>query len=303
MAATEQHKARIKQDLKRVGVTTYGLLKSESRNLYKHVRQDEAIQACIYGQYESGSAMLVATDKRLLFIDQKPMHTLIEENTYERVLDVAVDWQPLYSSVVVSARPRSYAFKYVNTNSAKKFVRYIELRVLGVNGGGVTPAVKQPTTSDVAASMATSISAPTKRLNDDEAEFVLQHHQCVVSTIGQDEFPYGATMFYYADLANPSIIRMLTKSQTTTAQNIRHHSGVALTITDSTTLTTMNIAAVAELEQDVTAGLQVIKTMISNRGLVEKDMLPPVAQITNGAFEVFKLTITGCALKAYSGKA
>ena len=127
------HKERILKELREVGVTGYGLLKSETRQLPTIIAQGETIYGCIYGQYESGSAMLIATDRRLIFVDRKPMHTILEETAFDQIMDIGADWQPIYARVLVNARARRYIFRYVNIKCARIFVKYLENMVLGID--------------------------------------------------------------------------------------------------------------------------------------------------------------------------
>lgn len=313
MDSLERHKARIKQELRTVGVTAYGLLKAESRQLHKVVKTDESIQGCVYGQYDGGSAMLVATDKRLVFVDQKPLHSIVEESTYEKILDIGVDWQPLYARVVVAARPRTYTLRYVNTHCAKIFIRYLESRVLGVNGKSVSKEGVQLTPRSADAERSTvkpvamthgvgQTTTPPVDLDADQLQFLLDHRRCVVSTCNNDAMPYGATMFYYPDPSYPQIIRLLTKSNTTTANNISQNNKVALTITDDTALSTMNIAAVANQEQDTAKALKTIKATLESDPILLPGVLPPVAQLKDGTYMVYILTITSIKFAVYSGE-
>lgn len=81
----EDHAKRVKAELIKAGVTTYGLMKAESRHLPEHVHEDEHIGGVVYGRYEGGSGMIVATDKRVLFLDYKPFYKSTDEIHYDVV--------------------------------------------------------------------------------------------------------------------------------------------------------------------------------------------------------------------------
>jgi hypothetical protein len=108
------------------GVSTYGLLKSETRILPKLLHPDEHIEAVIYGQHQSSSAMLVATDERIIFIDKKPMAVFLDEVSYEVVSGLEFDIHLLFASVILHTPVRNYDFRYVNLRCAEKFARHME---------------------------------------------------------------------------------------------------------------------------------------------------------------------------------
>lgn len=117
---------RVKRELLDAGVTAYGLLKSESRYLPKIIHDHERIEAAIYGQHNSSSAMLVATDERIIFLDKKPMVEMFDEVSYEVVSGIEFDIHTFFATIVLHTPVRNYEFKYVNLRCAEKFARHIE---------------------------------------------------------------------------------------------------------------------------------------------------------------------------------
>lgn len=139
---TQQHINRVRMELKVAGMTAYGLGKIESRYLPNLIHEDEHIGGVIYGQNEGGSAMLVATNKRIIFLDRKPMFTTTDELTYDVVSGLRHDSSGFLHTVVLHTRIGDYKLRYVNKNCAKRFVAYIEKCRLEVqaNGDSMTPA-------------------------------------------------------------------------------------------------------------------------------------------------------------------
>ncbi len=80
------HTNRIKQELKDAGLTSYGLLNSESRYLPQLIHEDEHIGGVVYGKHKNGLAMLVATDRRVIFLDKKPKKRLF--NRFKNWIDL-----------------------------------------------------------------------------------------------------------------------------------------------------------------------------------------------------------------------
>lgn len=124
------HAERVRQELKQVGVTGYGLLKSESTYLPTLIHEDEHIGGAINGRTADGSVMLIATDHRIIFLDRKPLFTTMDELTYDVVSGVKLSKVGFFTSVTLHTRVTEYALKYVNINCANNFVKYIEERRL-----------------------------------------------------------------------------------------------------------------------------------------------------------------------------
>ena len=122
--------ARVKQELREAGVTGYGLMKSESRYLPQIIHDDEHIMGVVYGQYDGGSAMLVATDHRVIFLDRKPLFTTMDELTYDVVSGVKLNKSGLFIMVILHTRIADYTISHANGKCAEKFVKYIECRRL-----------------------------------------------------------------------------------------------------------------------------------------------------------------------------
>lgn len=123
-------KLRVSRELRQVGVTTYGLLHAECQDLPMILHQDEHIQGVVYGHYENGFAIMVATDHRVLFIDHKPLFLKAEEVGYDLVGGVSFASAAFLMTVTLHTRIGDYTLKTMNFASAKRFIDFIELRCL-----------------------------------------------------------------------------------------------------------------------------------------------------------------------------
>lgn len=124
------HRARITQELKDAGVSRYGLWKMESRYLPKIIHPTEHIGGVAYGPSDNGSAMLVATDRRVVYLDRKPLFINQEEVTYGVVAGVSFSHAGPGSTVTLHTRIRDYKIQTLNRRAADQFVQYIEQRCL-----------------------------------------------------------------------------------------------------------------------------------------------------------------------------
>jgi len=125
-ATRQQDKVEVIKELSKAGVTTYGLLKSESRYLRHVLHENEHIQAVVYGQHHNSSAMLIATDERIIYLDKKLMAVFMDEVTYDVVSGVELDIHTFFATVTLHTAVTNYVIRYANIRCADNFVDYIE---------------------------------------------------------------------------------------------------------------------------------------------------------------------------------
>lgn len=120
------HKQRIWNELKSLGMSKWGLLKLETRYLPKLIHEDEPVKAVVYGHNDTGSAMLVATDRRVIFVDRKPLFTRADEITYDVVAGVTYGQVAHRATISLHTRIGDYVIHTVNVACAEHFRDYVE---------------------------------------------------------------------------------------------------------------------------------------------------------------------------------
>lgn len=95
--------------------------RAEVRELPNILAEDEEIHRAVNGVYEGGIAMLIATNRRLLLIDKKPLFMTMEDIRYDMISEVN------YFSNVFDA---GVAIKTINTTLVFKTWRQKILRLL-----------------------------------------------------------------------------------------------------------------------------------------------------------------------------
>lgn len=274
----DAHFLRVQEEIKQSGVSAYGRHKDEAKQLATIIHQDEHIKGIAYGRYENGAAMLVATDKRVIFLDKKPLFQTLDELTYDVISGIKVTQQALFSSLVLYTRVGNYKLRYVNIQSATKFKKYLESHLLE----------HSQRTSDDPASLVT----PTgKRISlDKHARRLLQsNHIAVLSSLDRNGNISGAAMYYYP--ADDATIYMLTKTSTHKAHNVYAHPQVALTMYDEKQMQTLQLRGVAEVETDMQARKHAFSGVISNYQHGSGDKLP-VFQMEGDDFIILRMTVT-----------
>jgi hypothetical protein len=130
LAQTAFKKERVSQELKDLGVSFWGLMMAESRELPYILHDDEHLKGVVYGHYEGGFAMMAATDRRALFVDKKPFFIKALEMAYELVGGVSYGKVGFLATVTLHTRMGDYKISTMNFTCARRFIDFIEERCL-----------------------------------------------------------------------------------------------------------------------------------------------------------------------------
>lgn len=128
--AAESHKKRVYDELRKAGLPRYELLRMEARYLPHIIHESEHIGGMVFGHHKDGFAFLVATDKRVIFLDKKPLFINEDEITYRVVSGVSFNRAGPGAMVTLHTRIKDYPIQTLNEHCAEKFVKYIEDRCL-----------------------------------------------------------------------------------------------------------------------------------------------------------------------------
>lgn len=127
---SNKHLQQVQMQLRKLGVSSYALIHKECRYLPTLLHQNEEIGGVLYGHYRGGFAMLVATDRRIIFLDNKPMFVNEDEISYNVVSGVSHNQVGFAATVTLHTRIKDYSLRTYNTKCALGFVEYIEKRCL-----------------------------------------------------------------------------------------------------------------------------------------------------------------------------
>lgn len=122
---------RTKKELSDAGLSYFQLERRESRHIASYLNADEHIHGAIRGHVKDvGSALMVATDSRVLYLHEVPFFSNFEEFTYDIASGISLNnMSHILSSVRIFTKFKTYELDYVNTRSAELFVKYIETRL------------------------------------------------------------------------------------------------------------------------------------------------------------------------------
>lgn len=291
MRAVTEHEKRIKAELIKAGVSRYGLLKLESRHLPEIIHSGEHIEAVAYGLSNNYSAMLAATDRRVIFLDRKPFFSITDEITYEMVAGIGYNIQGRFAAVTLHTRLGDYPLRFVNRKAAEKFVHYIEVRRLE-QMSSVIDASKPRT---ITPSTTEPVYMP---LTKDCKDFLHSHHIGTFSSVNRTGNVTGAVVYYFVN--SDDNIYILTKTDTHKAHNIFAHHQISLTIYSAKRRQTLQIQGIAEVESDKDIKDFVFYELTRPRKYDDGQDLPPVTKIKDGGFMVIRIKPTSATFHNYS---
>ena len=288
------HISRIKAELAKAGATKYGLLKTESRYMPSILHQNEHIGGVVYGQYEGGSGMLVATDMRVIFLDRKPLFMTMDELTYDVVSGVRFSSASLINTVTLHTRISDYTMRYVNTKCARQFVEYIEKMRLEKSSKS---AAQRLGTHDQGAKIQGRSPLAVNVFGVRESDFLFTHELGVLTTLEREGGIHGTPVYYVFESGR---IFCITKQDTKKSRNIALNGNVGFTVFDADAAQTLHMQCWAEIETDQEIKDFVHESIVRTRKYGEETRLPPVAFLKHGAFRVLKLTVQKAEFTDYT---
>ncbi len=282
---TTEHRKRILSELKAAGMTSYGALKMETDKLPRFIHEDEHIGGVVYGRttgQKVGSAMLVATDKRIIFLDAKPFFVTFDEVSYDVVAGVRDTNAGPFAGIILHTRVRDYGLRYVNKVCAERFVKFIETHI---------ELHEKVETNNVPNEVWKSTSREQKLVYPDHNALGLIGSQTIatLSTVDREGNAHGATIHYvYLD----EQFFFVTKSETEKSQHIALHGQVALTINESGSLQTVQISGIADKEENSEIIAEVFKFISSPKNYKEGNHFAPIVSMKKGDYVVIRVSPT-----------
>lgn len=126
--AIRKRKQYIREELKQLGLSWWGLHKSETNYLYHMIHTGESLGGVVYGHSgsELSSVMLVATDRRIILVDTKPLFAKSENISYDVVSGVTYEWVGVSGTIILHTRLGDISVRTMNRKSADIFHTYVE---------------------------------------------------------------------------------------------------------------------------------------------------------------------------------
>lgn len=147
--STEAHQANSAQALglsihdyvvrrfREIGLGEIEIHRGETRLLPEILKSNEFIGGVVCGKSTAGHIMLVATSRRVLVIDAKPIYNSIEDITYRVVAGVSLRHSRLMQRLTLHTRLGDFTVQTTNAIVAHSFKEYIDWRCIEQTGGDI----------------------------------------------------------------------------------------------------------------------------------------------------------------------
>jgi hypothetical protein len=103
---------------------------SEARELQHIIMPEEQVVAVVNGRYENGFAMLVATDRRILLIDKKPLFLSMEDLRYDMIAEVDYYSNLINATLCIRTINQALTFTSIRAQKLRRLTAYTQQRVM-----------------------------------------------------------------------------------------------------------------------------------------------------------------------------
>jgi|GEM_PF-1819290 len=104
--------------------------RSEIKELRKVLQSEEKILHCVYGFYQGGSGILVATEHRVLLIDKRPFFVNIEDITFETLRHAELTLKSLQASLHIHDGVKKLIFRSLSDARLKDMKEYLATKIV-----------------------------------------------------------------------------------------------------------------------------------------------------------------------------
>lgn len=273
-------KERIKKELEAAGVLHRRIHPFTNNYLPRVIHDDEHIMAAVFGRRKESEGffgfvegMLVATDKRVIFLDHRPGYTTMDEVAYDKVSGVNISTTLLYSSIILYTKVLNYKISFANYKAAQQFADHIESKIVQEEREAVPD--ERP--------------AYVTLLNKNALDFLAAHEIGVLSSIERTGVVSGAVI-YYAML--DGYIYFITKKGTHKADNIVGNQHIAFTVFDEPKLQTAQIQGIVEMLHDDEHKLDVLAAVTRPRTYADGSYKPPILRSGTVGIQIYRIVPT-----------
>ena len=121
----------------------------EIRELPNILWDDEIVEQIVQCLYENGQGILVATNKRLLFVDKGLIYGLrIEDFPYDKITSIQYETGLIFGKIKIFASGNKADIEQVDKKQARDFAEYVRARISGIKEHASIPKNK-PASDDV----------------------------------------------------------------------------------------------------------------------------------------------------------
>lgn len=120
----------IKSQIQNIDGTSKFFGFKEIKQLPDILWEDELIEKLVQGLYNNGQGILVATNKRLIFVDKGLIYGLrVEDFPYDKITSIQYETGLLFGEIKIFASGNKADIKQINKQQARDFAEYVRARI------------------------------------------------------------------------------------------------------------------------------------------------------------------------------
>ena len=119
--------------IRNLGGTERFLGRGEIKALPSILWEDELPEKIIQGSYNNGSGILVATNKRLVFVDKGLMSLKVEDFPCDKISSIQYSTGMLMGGIEIYASGNKAEIKNITKDQVKPFAEYVRARITGTS--------------------------------------------------------------------------------------------------------------------------------------------------------------------------
>jgi len=151
-SATQSKRGRqeeINEQIRKSGAG--GLLTRKEINELPHILwEDETVEKIVSGYYNGGTGILVASNKRLIFIDKGLLYGLrVEDFPYDRVTSIQYKTGLALGDITIFASGNNAVIQNVPKGDVKPFSEYVRARITAISLHASAPPTPLPPQEDM----------------------------------------------------------------------------------------------------------------------------------------------------------
>lgn len=142
----------IKSQLSRLNSASTVLARKEIKELPNILWEDEHIRDAVQGVYNNRIGLLVATDRRLVFVDKGLMSLKVEDFQYDKISSIQYQTGWVLGQITIFASGNRAEIKQIAKNHTPLFAETVRNMIGGVHTGSAARSEPQQASSAVGSS-------------------------------------------------------------------------------------------------------------------------------------------------------
>lgn len=118
--------------------------RKEIKELPKILWEDERVEMLVQGTYNAGNGVLVATNKRLVFVDKGIGKLKVEDFPYDKLTSIQYETGWTMGTITMFASGNRAEIKNVVKDRCKNFADYVRARITAASKHASAPRAAEP---------------------------------------------------------------------------------------------------------------------------------------------------------------